>query len=108
MVTNTRLMLEIDAEHPEGPQRLAHFFQRASKRAGQLRCGMTGHDVLLRYEPTRLSLQCATCGYESPGWDLEPARALASRRALDAEPVLEPERGRRSRPAARIGTPVPA
>jgi hypothetical protein len=65
-------MLEVVPLRAEmGEDRLAQLLRRVSKRAGQMRCGITGHNVLLRYQPTRLSLQCSTCGYESPGWEIE-------------------------------------
>ena len=38
----------------------------------QFVCGLHGHDSLLHFETSRLSMQCTTCGYESPGWDLKP------------------------------------
>ena len=45
----------------------------------QFLCGLHGHDALLHFEGGRMSLQCSSCGYETPGWDLrgskEPARA---------------------------------
>jgi hypothetical protein len=72
MLTNTRSMLEVAPLRADvGEDRLAQLFRRVSRRAGQISCGITGHNVLLHYQPTRLSLQCATCGYESPGWELE-------------------------------------
>ena len=81
MLTNTRV-IELEADHSEpAADWLTQFFQRASRRAGQLRCGITGHNVLLRYSPTRLSLQCASCGYESPGWEIEPHRKQRQARA---------------------------
>jgi hypothetical protein len=110
MVTNTRLLLELEAERPQvAHDWLSQFIQRASKRAGQLRCGLTGHNVLMRYQPTKLSLQCATCGYESPGWEIERNRAVPS-----AAPVFQPqavgdaERPLRAHIASRIGPPVAA
>jgi len=54
---------------------LDRLLRRLSKRVGQLQCGITGHSVMLRYQPARLSLQCTSCGYESPGWELAPPRA---------------------------------
>ena len=33
-------------------------------------CGLHGHDALLHFERERISLQCTSCGYETPGWDL--------------------------------------
>jgi len=35
-------------------------------------CGLHGHDALLHFEQGRISLQCTSCGYESPGWDVKP------------------------------------
>jgi hypothetical protein len=37
----------------------------------QLICGLHGHDSLLHFEKGRMSLQCTSCGYETPGWDLK-------------------------------------
>ena len=48
-------------------------------------CGLGGHDVLLNFEPRRLSLRCTSCPYETPGWTLEktvPLRELGQRRRL--------------------------
>jgi len=45
-----------------------------SKAALQLRqfmCGLHGHDGLLHFEPGRISLLCASCGHETPGWQIE-------------------------------------
>jgi len=39
----------------------------------QLICGLHGHDALLHFEQGRMSLQCTSCGYETPGWDLTPS-----------------------------------
>jgi len=38
-------------------------------------CAMRGHDLLLHFEPRRVSLTCAGCGWESPGWTLEPRKS---------------------------------
>jgi len=46
------------------------------RRADQWLCGLGGHRTFLRVEPGRLSLQCAECGYESPGWELGAPRAF--------------------------------
>jgi len=47
----------------------------------QFLCGLHGHDALLHFESGRMSLQCTSCGYETPGWDLnaidEPQQAVA-------------------------------
>ena len=34
-------------------------------------CGLHGHDALLHFEQGKLSLQCTSCGFETPGWDLD-------------------------------------
>ena len=31
-------------------------------------CGLTGHAMLLQFEPRRLSMRCQDCGEETPGW----------------------------------------
>ena len=74
MVTDTRLMPQ-DVVHSELDDWTAQWFCKAMRRVGQTCCGIRGHNVLLRYEPSRLLLQCTTCGYESPGWELRPACA---------------------------------
>lgn len=40
----------------------------------QFLCGLHGHDALLHFEQGRMSLQCTSCGYETPGWDLRVAK----------------------------------
>ena len=37
-------------------------------------CGMRGHDLILHFEPRRLSLQCVDCGWESTGWMIDRPR----------------------------------
>ena len=36
----------------------------------RLRCGLTGHDMMMKFEPGRLSLRCHGCGQETPGWSI--------------------------------------
>ncbi len=116
MPTHTRLMPEVadirsDARHDW----LAQFFSRATRRAGQVRCGLSGHCVLLRFEPRRLSLHCSLCGYESPGWDIGPrARAVflcsrsRSRRRLRRDIRRRAARGRRASGRGRVFCATPA
>src|SRR5438132_11668011 len=59
-----------EAEH--GP------VSRAMKQMRQFMCGLHGHDSLLHFESGRLSLQCTSCGHETPGWDLSRTAARAS------------------------------
>jgi hypothetical protein len=42
----------------------------ATRYATQLACGLRGHQMLMRYQPNRLSLRCSSCGRESPGWEV--------------------------------------
>ena len=59
------------AQPPQG------FVDRASRRARQFLCGLSGHDSLLHFQRGRISLMCVLCGHETPGWDLggtAPAR----------------------------------
>lgn len=51
------------------------FFARAAGQARQMICGLHGHDSLLHFEQGRISLLCASCGYESPGWKVNGAAA---------------------------------
>jgi len=52
------------------------LMSRAAGQVRQLLCGLHGHDALLHFEQGRISLQCTSCGYETPGWDVKgvPAR----------------------------------
>ena len=36
----------------------------------RLWCGLLGHSTMLHFEPNKLSLHCALCGYESEGWQV--------------------------------------
>jgi hypothetical protein len=68
-----------------------------TRAAGQLRqffCSLHGHDALLHFEQGRISLQCTSCGYETPGWDLRPEQAhptalIKSRRVVRMPLVSE-------------------
>ena len=51
---------------------------RAMDQMRQFMCGLHGHDALLHFEQGRISLQCTSCGYETPGWDLKGSHAHAA------------------------------
>ena len=34
-------------------------------------CGLAGHDYLREFTTNRIFLQCASCGHETPGWEIE-------------------------------------
>jgi hypothetical protein len=40
------------------------------ERVRQGYCGLHGHDSLLQFEQDRMFLKCASCGHETPGWEL--------------------------------------
>jgi hypothetical protein len=42
----------------------------ASERLFQAVCGLGGHTLALRFEPTRMSLHCLNCGHNTPGWTI--------------------------------------
>jgi hypothetical protein len=46
---------------------------RAAVQVRQFMCGLHGHDTLKHFERGRISLLCASCGYETPGWDVKVA-----------------------------------
>ncbi len=65
-----------------GPKFLPRLVAAVSRRVAQLLCGMHGHSILLHFEPNKLSLQCALCGYESNGWEV--GRPMIARRKLES------------------------
>ena len=50
------------------------FFSRLSKRVQSVLCSLHGHDPLLHFDRKRIYLRCASCGYETPGWELDQRR----------------------------------
>jgi hypothetical protein len=53
--------------HSEG------FGERVLDRVREAFCGLHGHDNLLQFGHDRMFLKCASCGHESPGWELNEA-----------------------------------
>ena len=41
------------------------------KTLAQARCGLGGHSMALKFEKTRVSLQCMSCGHNTPGWTIQ-------------------------------------
>lgn len=72
-------------------------------RTQQRICASQGHNLLLRFETNRLSLRCATCGWDTPGWSVAghaDARASLTRRSWElrdrrSTPVVVGETARR-------------
>ena len=50
---------------------------RAAEHVRQFLCGLHGHDALLHFEQGRISLECTSCGYQTPGWDIKAVPAQA-------------------------------
>jgi hypothetical protein len=69
MVTDTAQHRTIEFDQPVG------LMSRATAQMRQLICGLRGHDALLHFEQGRMSLQCTSCGYETPGWEIKGAPA---------------------------------
>ncbi len=47
---------------------------RLWKRVQFALCSLHGHDPLLHYDENRIYLRCASCGHETPGWELDQRR----------------------------------
>jgi hypothetical protein len=63
------------------------WLKQAARWFRQAMCGLSGHDLLTRFEPAHICLECSTCGYRTPGWELDqdlarrPFRPVATRRS---------------------------
>lgn len=68
IVRNRELESRRDAQPADGPGAWV------TGRLRQWVCGLHGHDHLLQFGRERLFLRCASCGHESPGWELTEAR----------------------------------
>ena len=74
-------------------------FEALKVQMRQWLCSMTGgHDAFLKYEGERLSLQCVSCGHQTPGWELNEApptvtvRGDARRHALMRPQLVQTRR----------------
>ncbi len=67
------------------------LFARAMLAFRQFMCALHGHDALLHFEQSRLSLRCTSCGYEPRGWNLAKEEQEASAPAV-ARVRLLPQR----------------
>jgi hypothetical protein len=61
---------------------------RAAVQLRQFICGLRGHDALLHFEQGRMSLQCTSCGHETPGWDLRSAHRPQPTAATESARVV--------------------
>lgn len=74
---------------------LSHLWQ-ATAVPRQFLCGLTGHELVLHFEPTRLSLFCLRCGKNTSGWTLDVQSRF---RTTPARPRVE------TRPGPRLVQP---
>lgn len=63
------------------PNVLIRWLSTLGRKCSRLWCGLHGHLILLHFEPNKLSLQCALCGYASEGWEV--GRPRTARRQVD-------------------------
>lgn len=75
-----RFLWQVGANTPV----VADALRRAAAGIGRFLCGLSGHDMLRHFEPDRLSLQCARCGAQTPGWTIDVNPAFRRRTALVA------------------------
>jgi len=47
-----------------------HTLSRVFTWLRRVQCGLVGHDMMMRFEPARLSLRCHGCGEETRGWSI--------------------------------------
>lgn len=74
MVTNySHSIASEDGIHASGEPHTDGFGGRVLDRVRQMWCGLHGHDTLLQFEQDRMFLRCASCGHETPGWELNEA-----------------------------------
>jgi hypothetical protein len=75
------------AEAQRKGEAMSGLLERARVQVRQFFCGLHGHDALLHFEDGRISLLCASCGHQSPGWEFG-RRAARSERAAAAQPTV--------------------
>jgi len=67
---------------------------RAALQLRQFMCGLHGHDSLMHFEQGRISLLCASCGHETPGWDIKeaPHSSIDTARRVVRMPLVQERR----------------
>lgn len=58
---------------------LAQVVRGVNACTRQALCGLRGHEMVLHFEPARLSLKCVACGAETPGWTIDVRPVFRSR-----------------------------
>ena len=66
--------------------------ERVVARVRQMVCALHGHDRLLQFEQDRMFLRCASCGHESPGWELnEPPPTVTASEDVCRPALIKPQ-----------------
>ena len=77
------------------PHPLVRVLSAFIQQVARIWCGINGHEIMLHFEPNKLSLQCSLCGYASEGWEV--GRPMTARRQAN-NPQARPDRRRTLRP----------
>ena len=64
---------------------------RVIDRLRQMYCGLHGHDTLMHFEQERIALRCASCGHETPGWELNEVPPTVTVRGDARRHALRPQ-----------------
>jgi hypothetical protein len=87
--------MAIDTAHQlTPPSETNGLLTRAALQLRQFMCGLHGHDSLMHWEQGRISLLCASCGHETPGWDVKeiPAVNAETSRRVVRMPLVQERR----------------
>lgn len=74
MVTHLENVAERPVTAPNDAAQPRGLLARAVGQFQAAVCGLHGHDPMLQFEQGRMFLRCASCGYQSPGWDTAERR----------------------------------
>ncbi len=95
MVTHNPHQIASDGVEPcEATREDDGLGTRVIGRMRQVLCGLHGHDNLLQFEHDRMFLRCASCGHETPGWDISeaPPAPVAQEEQEIRRPAMAPAR----------------
>lgn len=67
------------------PAEATHVIAQTLRRIRQGICGMHGHEFMLHFERSRLSLRCTMCGRQTPGWVIGPKSLLNRPRSVPTQ-----------------------
>jgi len=69
------------------------LIDRIRRSSRQFLCGLSGHDMLRRFQADRLCLECARCGAQTPGWkiDVNPAFRRRTKPVVTRSPRRVPD-----------------